>query len=307
MKQKEVFLRCIAPGRWSTCSACAEAHSAAQLISRDALQQKLCANCGEEKLNTYFAEGCTWCSPCELRKSFCRQECGSCRKWKYTHAFTAGDDEMAESLPICSACSPQHQKYTCTVCDKIKERRQFDARALHRQKRSSIVRCKACFTCNICHEQKSGGRCFETATRHCWVCRPSRMFRCDVCGDSKGEAHFAPNVLENAQRHSRKRVCMLCSEKGYSARDTKTYHCRRGCQWGHLKFGRCNLCNHKAKNRCDTLLCLRCRETEVACDACGELKGEQDFNLRIMTNSRCSGRLCICRSCEDSKSVPSSR
>ena len=112
------FLRCVEPGRWLTCSACAEAHSAAQLIPRDALQQKLCANCGEEKLDTYFAEGCAWCSPCELRNSFCCQECGSCRKWKYTHAFTAGDDEMAESLPICSACSPQHQQYTCTVCDK---------------------------------------------------------------------------------------------------------------------------------------------------------------------------------------------
>ena len=135
-----------------------------------------------------------------------------------THMFcTAGDDEMAESLPICSACSPQHQKYTCTVCDKTKERRQFDARALQRQKRSSILRCKACFTCNICHEQKSDGRCFETATRRCWVCRPSRMFRCDVCGDSKGEAHFAPHVLENAQKHSRKRVCMMCSEKGYTS------------------------------------------------------------------------------------------
>ena len=28
-------------------------------------------------------------------------------------------------------------------------------------------------------------------------------------------------------------------------------------------------------------------------------EGEQDFNLRIMINSRCSGRLCICKSCEE--------
>ena len=187
-KAMDIFIRCIAPGQWLTCSACAEAHQLAKEIPAEESEEQSCSKCGDRKPTAYFAEGCEWCRSCELEERFSIRHCSSCNKCECPSASIAkgrGADRptYTESSCFCTACKPRDHEYTCTICKTRKDEKEFPLPTLQRRRRTCILRCVACYTCTVCHKQRNDGRHFVTGTQQCWGC--ANMYTCDVCGSRK--------------------------------------------------------------------------------------------------------------------------
>ena len=147
-----------------------------------------------------------------------------------------------------------------------------------RGRQNAHLRCTTCHTCSECGCKKRPED-FKGTIRICNTCaRQADEFTCSACSQTKVRAEFTTNVLENAQRHLRLRVCKSCQDRGYSPKDTATYSCKNGCQYGHLKFAPWPLWNHK--NNGAALICRPCIQAKKTLEH-HDLKRAQDIRKRL--------------------------
>ena len=119
-------------------------------------------------------------------------------------------------------------------------------------------RCMKCHTCHVCHTHKDA-RAFAANGKTCIECSNREItWRCDACGELKAAVNFDSDVLANASKSGRRRVCLACAATGFSPRDVQAYPCVECGKKGHLKFARTALDNYKRPDRHITLLCTDC-------------------------------------------------
>ena len=81
---------------------------------------------------------------------------------------------------------------------------------------------------------------------------------CDACQEKKEAAAFDKDVLDNAAKHGRKRVCLACCVRGFTPRDVNSYRCSECGDKGHMHFDRKALEHYKARGRRPALVCTVC-------------------------------------------------
>ena len=71
--------------------------------------------------------------------------------------------------------------------------------------------------------------------------------------------------LENARSHNRKRVCIHCTDQGYSPKDIAKYSCDECGEKGHTKFKKQLLYKHKQSQGLHKIICNDCvaRQTNI--------------------------------------------
>jgi len=118
------------------------------------------------------------------------------------------------------------------------------------------MRCTGCHTCSKCQFPKDS-RAFAGNARECIQCqRQTATYRCAACQEILEEAAFDKNVLEHANWHKRKAVCLSCAGRGFSPRDVNAYPCGECGDKGHLMFPRSKLDEYKRRG--SSLLCTEC-------------------------------------------------
>ena len=143
---------------------------------------------------------------------------------------------MISDSRLCTKCNTKHN---CNICGKIYPSKDFPDSQLHNKgdpDRNIFLRCTKCHTCTECNEEKdihafdgnspTCRKCQKLAHRHTW----------DACQRQRAETAFNVNILDNARKHDRKRVCIDCCNKGMSPKDVRKYRCDECGDRGHLKF-----------------------------------------------------------------------
>ena len=144
---------------------------------------------------------------------------------------------------------------------------------------------------------KKNIRCFDKNERQCITCtNQTSSETCDGCRGQKPRDYFDELVLQNARKYGRRKICLLCKEKGLSPMDIQTYPCYGCGQKGHKKFMPNTLYRYKKEKKCTTMLCLDCTERRVniqkALDARDSLRctcpgHRRKQRCHIPTNEKC--------------------
>ena len=89
-------------------------------------------------------------------------------------------------------------------------------------------------------------------------CKSCEHVLCSACMQQKPNVHFSASCVEYYWNHQRSVVCRLCETKGCSKANATYYQCSGPCnqKWGHQKYDRTHLKNHKYHGR--PLVCSRC-------------------------------------------------
>ena len=121
----------------------------------------------------------------------------------------------------------------------------------------------------------------------CKACKEElpQLSECHACKRSLPKDEFDQNVFDNAQKHTRARVCLGCQKIGYSPKDCTTYHCSSGHDVGHTAFARHQTAFEIANRRGQLFLC----------DACRLRDSEREARLKRLLSSRDSWK-CTCKS-----------
>ena len=311
-KVDEIYASCVAHGHWVCCRACSVAHEREQHGVDDDVGTRTCEECGLQKRQCYFEEDGTVCMPCVLVSEYVLAQCGVCHKVKYNLEFASrpregsGENEDG-SLAICLACMPSKSTYTCTVCKEEKSRGKFHARTMRSAHRKCILRCKACFKCEVCGETKSDARVFDTNTKICSKCS---KVPCLTCKTSKARKEFPESQLHNVTRNQglRCKGCLTCSRclevrraEDFSAAQPRCLECD--------KFSTCEVC-HKEKDhqefpesQLDHVTrnqCLRCEECHT-CVRCDRKKAAEKFARTASECTECSQSGVRCDVCGEHK------
>ena len=276
-RTEEVFAKCIGPGCWIACLACAASHNLARERQGLPVELRQCDLCLQTKSSVYFAgepDEVLWCAQCELQREYKRTECRVCHKVKKIKEFpnlaqTGVVVGKNDGLPICLTCKPVCGPYRCTVCKNEKGPSEFISLAPSR----SILRCKACHTCTACGQLQRDLRSFRTNAQCCWSCLTTQ---CDVCAEYKRNAFFPYSQISwHASRNSHVR-CKLC-------------HICEGC--GEEK--RAKDFNSKSKG------CIACdeREKELCCDVCRKWMLTDEFPAGQVHNKDSQNTHLRCLAC----------
>ena len=153
---------CVEPGAWRRCLACCEGKN-----------------------------------PVTENAQFKIGKCNDCSKTLRLTDLTAlsvADD----TAPIyyCKTCAGKHKKFTCTVCNRDKERYEFREQNLRNLKRA-IRRCNECRTCDTCGRFFEDAKQFVCNTRQCLNCV---THKCTLCEKFKKAGEFQAQQLWNVNR-----------------------------------------------------------------------------------------------------------
>jgi len=258
--KERMFQDCVAHGHWRTCSACQLAHTRTQKDATYSDAVRSCTKCAVFKTEHYFEEESESCMACDLEEKYIVIRCSKCAKFQYKADCSEGWIEDGHAELICTQCCPDKDKRSCFVCEKKWTKSHFP-RSNYQE--SECIRCKACHKCSLCGQQKTASN-LEPWVRpcRCFDCgRKAAIFRCDVqtCKQELTADHFDKQVLENAQKYGRLRVCKACAGNGYSPMDVVPYECQGDNKHyaGHLNFPGTSLKDWK-RGKTKNLICSAC-------------------------------------------------
>ena len=98
-----------------------------------------------------------------------------------------------------------------------------------------------CHTCTICLRHQEANA-FAANSTECIACSNKGLCTvCDACQEEKEAAAFDKDVLNNAAKHGRKRVCLACCVRGFTPRDVDSYRCIECEDKGHTNVDRQSL------------------------------------------------------------------
>ena len=172
--------------------------------------------------------------------------------------------------------------------------------------KQSIRRCNACRTCEKCNTFYENASKMQWNSKLCCICyskvkKETCVWECDACHERKPASCFDSDILLNATKLGRLRVCLACEDLGCSPRNAKKYMCSGGHECGHLKFDKQLLHNVK-RDHSSTLTCQDCLAAKVTshkCDACDKSLPDNAFDRNTLDNARKHGRRCVCLPCQE--------
>ena len=131
---KEVHKRCVAPGYWRRCNACASIKYDASPVQEIAEDTKECLQCQQLRRGEYFRGESSICNSCaesnEARVSLC-DDCGKMFK------NSVGTLVTEDGLPkFCNDCRKNHEFLKCTIC---KEEREIGCFSEYHQREDPLI------------------------------------------------------------------------------------------------------------------------------------------------------------------------
>ena len=205
----EVFEKCVRPGHWVICTACAcaqESHRANPLAPH---KVRVCPLCNVSRSSQHYEifddDMDSWCRQCDLQRHFLLLPCKICHKQLPCLQFPKAKQrnfklDEPNTLPTCSRCMPDPGVYKCTVCQQVLARSAFYAASLWRRNANRFhLRCKACHTCERCGTLQTDARRLASDKRLCTTCL---QVTCGVCLESKSSAGFPAAQIYNASHVS---------------------------------------------------------------------------------------------------------
>jgi hypothetical protein len=143
----------------------------------------------------------------------------------------------------------------CSVCDKRRKAELFPGvKHRHATSRNQTMRCDDCYTCRQC-SKKTHPKQFDGNSAVCKSC--GNQILCSACGNHKPRQEYSGDSVKNNRKQGTSCVCMSCTSRGFSSRDTKAYKCRSGCEGGHRIFNFRDIYNIKSGAQ-EYLFCKQC-------------------------------------------------
>ena len=168
---------------------------------------------------------------------------------------------------LCSVCTEagftgkNTSAFECRGCNQVYGHKRFDIKELRLHMITNCV-----------ERVRAKPLCIE--------CEP---IRCAQCSHVQPRRDFPPRMIANNKTRGGMLLCSVCSEAGFSGKNTKAFECR-GCNqvYGHKRFDAKELRLHMIKNCVD-----RVRAKPLCNDCAQKVK-----LLRAEVNK--SGRRCRC-------------
>jgi len=230
------------------------------------------------------------------------RQCKTCENCEDCGKHCSDFRMIAVDSRKCVKCANAQKRRLCKVCGKYLPESDYPSGSIWNASasaRSPDLRCTLCHTCVSCNLHKSS-RAFDGKAATCIQCvKRSSTYVCDACGLSRVADQFAQTQLFRAHHHQARRVCVACTEIGYSSRDVQAYPCVGCGNKGHLEFPRDALKNYKRPHRHLTLKCRDCSSRCVPriCDACGHRKDADPFARTSMRRATQRAAHLVCLAC----------
>ena len=229
----------------------------------------------------------TWAAQFHLEKS---QDCSKSARRADLTVLNSADG--TSTIYRCKTCASKKEQFTCTVCNRKKERQEFRGRL---NQKKTILRCNECRTCDTCGDLFEDAKHFVCNTRQCVKCV---THTCTVCGQSKRADNFQAMHIKNLNRNIGQQTKLQCNE----CSTAKRYACAAPpCkQFKPLRpessFNPQQIKRMKTKGEQLTLVCRSCTDlgysgrtngtTTYQCARCGEHLGHQRFTSNALKNKQ---------------------
>ena len=262
---------CIAQGSWRRCTACREGSDPQRWKARFALQ--VCYDCSK-----------------------------SMRRSDMETIQMGGDVSEAYR---CKACTKGKEHFMCTVCNRHKEKKEFQERV---DKAQTIRRCNECRTCSGCDTFYKDARHFLCNTRRCVRCVEHT---CSVCKQSqKAEAFDAKQLDNNRRTIQTKLKCKTCSEARHYACAAPPCQ-KKTALMPESSFPAETVQKAKKKGAEFVMICMRCVELGYSsgrngtntyrCARCMQDLGHQRFTSRALNDKQKRPYSSLC--CKDCRGI----
>ena len=260
---------CVQPGAWRRCLACCEGRNPVTAAAQ------------------FRIEKCNDCS-------------NSLRLMDLT-AVRVGEDTA--TIYRCKTCSRKHEKFTCTVCNRDRERHEFQDRHVMNR---AIRRCNECRICDTCGRFFADAKQFVCNTRRCVNCV---THKCTLCLKFKKTSEFQAKQLEHVRMKQQKKLeckeCLASERHACQAPPCK----QKKAEHPESSFDPLQIHDMKSKGHKYILICRSCRElgfssgrngtTPYRCAECKQNLGHGRFTTKALNNKqqRPKGNL-YCKDCK---------